>query len=90
MLRRVMIGWVNCAKSVNLAQIQIFRETKSPLTTRQVRKMSEQPAKDRGALIVIEGCDRSGKSTQCRLLDKNLGLLHDVKLMKYPGQTHFA
>lgn len=25
----------------------------------------------RGALIVLEGCDRSGKTTQCKQLGKN-------------------
>ena len=51
--------------------------------------MSEQSSCDRGALIVVEGCDRAGKTTQCRLLDKNLSLESSVKLMKYPGKARF-
>lgn len=42
----------------------------------------------RGALIVFEGCDRSGKTTQCNLLQQNL--LQEganVKLMKFPDRT---
>ncbi|GAB5586397.1 hypothetical protein Unana1_01297 [Umbelopsis nana] len=42
----------------------------------------------RGALIVLEGCDRSGKSTQCASLvdylkSKNI----KSKLLKFPGKT---
>ena len=47
--------------------------------------MPEQ--KKRGAFIVFEGLDRSGKSTQVALLADRLkqgGA--DVKLMKFPGQ----
>ena len=47
--------------------------------------MPEQ--KKRGAFIVLEGLDRSGKSTQAALLADHLkkeGV--DVKLMKFPGQ----
>jgi dTMP kinase len=41
----------------------------------------------RGALIVLEGCDRSGKSTQCASLvdylkSKNI----KSKLLKFPGK----
>ncbi|XP_065840738.1 thymidylate kinase-like [Oscarella lobularis] len=42
----------------------------------------------RGALIVLEGCDRSGKSTQCRKLAeglKNAG--KSVELMQFPNRT---
>ncbi len=40
----------------------------------------------RGALIVLEGCDRVGKSTQCRKLAESLqakGLT--CKLLHFPG-----
>ncbi|KAL1489191.1 hypothetical protein ABEB36_014124 [Hypothenemus hampei] len=42
----------------------------------------------RGALIVIEGVDRSGKSTQCRRLVKNL-LSRNIKaeLLGFPDRT---
>ena len=40
----------------------------------------------RGALIVFEGCDRSGKTTQCNMLLQTLQEKgHSVKLMKFPG-----
>lgn len=42
----------------------------------------------RGALIVFEGCDRSGKTTQCNLLLQSLqGKGHTVDLMKFPDRT---
>ena len=44
--------------------------------------------RSRGALIVIEGIDRSGKSTQCLKLEqslKNAG--HQVKALKFPGMA---
>jgi dTMP kinase len=45
--------------------------------------------KGRGALILIEGLDKAGKSTQCTLLAQNLqskasnGVLH----MRFPDRT---
>ena len=40
----------------------------------------------RGALIVFEGVDRSGKTTQCNMLQKNLNADGgEVQLMKFPG-----
>ena len=44
----------------------------------------------RGALIVFEGCDRSGKTTQCQKL---LNRLHkegvSAELIKFPGRLCF-
>lgn len=41
----------------------------------------------RGAMIVIEGLDRSGKSTQCELLCRSLEKEgHRVKRMRFPGK----
>ena len=41
----------------------------------------------RGALIVFEGCDRVGKSTQCRkLVEKLVKRGAAAKLMKFPGK----
>jgi dTMP kinase len=40
----------------------------------------------RGLFIVVEGCDRSGKSTQCDILVENLqanGV--NTELVKFPG-----
>ena len=42
----------------------------------------------RGALIVFEGCDRVGKTTQVgRLLDTLLSAGHQVQLYKFPNRT---
>lgn len=42
----------------------------------------------RGALIVIEGLDRSGKSTQCQRIIQSLTLKgYPVKAMKFPGSV---
>lgn len=43
----------------------------------------------RGQLILIEGLDRSGKSTQCELLCEKLLLLHggNCKLFKFPDRS---
>lgn len=41
----------------------------------------------RGALVVIEGLDRAGKSTQCELLCDNLKKEgHKVKRMRFPSE----
>lgn len=40
----------------------------------------------RGALIVVEGLDRAGKSSQCELLLHNLQTLgHQAKYIRFPG-----
>lgn len=40
----------------------------------------------RGALIVLEGCDRSGKSTQCKMLKETLDKRgFPVELFRFPG-----
>lgn len=44
-------------------------------------------ATSRGALIVIEGCDRVGKSTQAKLLVNGLMKVgKSSKLMNFPGE----
>ena len=43
---------------------------------------------DRGSLIVFEGCDRSGKSTQCRMLVEKLQELgFAAQLLNFPDRT---
>lgn len=43
-------------------------------------------ATQRGALIVVEGLDRAGKSSQCeRLRDALQKLGHSVKYIRFPG-----
>ncbi|XP_052783907.1 thymidylate kinase-like [Mya arenaria] len=50
--------------------------------------MESGDSASRGALIVIEGCDRGGKTTQCGLLHKNLTQNgKNVQLMKFPDRT---
>lgn len=40
----------------------------------------------RGHLIVVEGLDRSGKTTQCEALCEDIGGEdRDVKYVKFPG-----
>jgi dTMP kinase len=40
----------------------------------------------RGVLVVLEGLDRAGKSSQCKLLhDKLHGMGIPVRLVKFPG-----
>ncbi|KAJ2963256.1 hypothetical protein NQZ79_g1673 [Umbelopsis isabellina] len=42
----------------------------------------------RGALIVVEGCDRSGKSTQCAKLVEYLAANNmKAQLLKFPGKS---
>lgn len=42
---------------------------------------------NRGALIVIEGLDRAGKSTQCSLLSEQLGSTgRQVKSIRFPSK----
>lgn len=48
--------------------------------------MSAMNAVKRGAFIVFEGCDRSGKSTQCKKLMERLNELgKPAQLMRFPG-----
>jgi dTMP kinase len=42
----------------------------------------------RGALIVFEGCDRAGKTTQCkRLVERLLSQNIRAKFMNFPNRT---
>lgn len=41
----------------------------------------------RGALIVIEGCDRSGKTTQCKKVVEVLNSMNiSAEYMNFPGK----
>lgn len=45
----------------------------------------------RGAFIIIEGLDRSGKSTQCNCLCAGLeNEGHKIKRMRFPGRYRVA
>ena len=50
------------------------------------KRSLENEAERRGALIVVEGLDRAGKTSQCETLHKGLqGLGHAVKYIRFPG-----
>ncbi|XP_067668895.1 thymidylate kinase-like isoform X2 [Haliotis asinina] len=52
------------------------------------RRMFSLTMRDRGALVVFEGCDRCGKTTQSnKLLQKLTEEGIPVKLMKFPDRT---
>lgn len=45
--------------------------------------------KRRGLLIVVEGLDRAGKTSQCQLLLEALTRRgHQIKYIKFPGKMH--
>lgn len=44
----------------------------------------------RGAFIVIEGLDRSGKTTQAKLLLDYLQRKTNAKLIKFPGNSNLS
>ena len=47
----------------------------------------DAPAPIRGALVVLEGLDRSGKTTQVKLLEQRfVELGRKVKTMRFPGE----
>jgi dTMP kinase len=47
---------------------------------------SQQTPTRRGALIVVEGLDRAGKSSQCEMLQNYLSEQgHNVKYIRFPG-----
>ncbi|RAL01944.1 bifunctional thymidylate/uridylate kinase [Aspergillus ibericus CBS 121593] len=49
---------------------------------------AQTPSARRGALIVVEGLDRAGKSSQCESLrDKLHQLGHSVKYIRFPDRT---
>ena len=56
-----------------------------------MKSCSMMSTSKRGALIVIEGLDRAGKSTQHGLLCSKLESEgHCVKRMRFPGMQHLA
>lgn len=45
----------------------------------------------RGALIVLEGVDRAGKTTQCKKLIQALQQSgHPAEMMRFPGQKRLC
>lgn len=53
--------------------------------------MAERPSIDkekRGALVVVEGLDRAGKSSQCELLYRSLlDMNYKTKYIRFPGKN---
>ncbi|XP_058460690.1 uncharacterized protein LOC131436167 isoform X2 [Malaya genurostris] len=46
------------------------------------------PNKNRGALVVLEGCDRAGKTTQCkRIVELLTNAGHKAKFMNFPDRS---
>lgn len=65
-----------------------FANPKPPTLSFSYVKMASS---GRGALIVIEGLDRAGKSSQCELLFEHLKSNgHKVKRMRFPGKLKVA
>jgi len=59
--------------------------------SRTVRHIPDSSTARLGAFIVVEGCDRAGKSTQCAKLVERLtseGIA--AKLVKFPGRRNCA
>lgn len=51
----------------------------------------ESRAVARGALVVLEGLDRSGKTTQVKLLQQRFGEQgRKVEVMRFPGRCWFS
>ena len=78
--RSITLDFVNLERNANLPKL---------VTTYQGIVEKEMPLeKKRGALLVLEGCDKSGKTTQCNRLVKrlrNAGV--KTQLMKFPGNV---
>jgi len=55
------------------------------------QQTGHEPAVARGALVVLEGLDRSGKTTQVKLLEQRfVELGRKVKVMRFPGTYHYT
>jgi adenylylsulfate kinase-like enzyme len=66
----------------NTADIHRWRHLAGNNLTSKKTKM----AVARGAMIVFEGCDRCGKSTQClKLVEYLRSLGRKVEMMRFPG-----
>lgn len=67
----------------------------SPAPEAAMSEAGQQESRDgpvaRGALIVLEGLDRSGKTTQVKLLEQRfVELGKKVKVMRFPGMLIIA
>lgn len=58
------------------------------LAAAAIATSSPQPPHARGALVVLEGLDRSGKTTQVKLLEQRfVEAGRKVKVMRFPGTS---
>lgn len=61
--------------------------TSSDADVAAIDMADENTKKGRGHLIVIEGLDRAGKTTQCEALCEDIGGQDkDIKYIKFPGK----
>lgn len=76
-------------KLSNLVVNEIKPENLSKtLGVRGIQTSARTKTMPRGALIVLEGCDRSGKSTQSKLLVESLkNLQYKAELLRFPDRT---
>ena len=69
----------------------MFKEAKKQDKTTLPPAMSEPPSDRsprRGAFVVLEGLDRSGKTTQVKLLEQRfVEEGRPVKVMRFPGAS---
>lgn len=71
--------------SILIYKIQTFTPNHSPSPQSIMADTSATPTR-RGALIVVEGLDRAGKSSQCEMLRDSLSQQgHMVKYIRFPG-----
>jgi dTMP kinase len=59
------------------------------IATSVAAAQQQQPPVGRGALIILEGLDRSGKTTQVKLLEQRfVEAGRKVKAMRFPGKVN--
>ncbi|CAG9863354.1 unnamed protein product [Phyllotreta striolata] len=70
------------------AKISYYLFTCNIHRSNRIRQLTTMCSNKRGALIVVEGVDRSGKSTQCKKLVEALEQANfPAKLMTFPDRT---
>lgn len=85
---------LNIVVSRNFGAFAVRRSLKSQLnysctgSVRRIRMENNFKKDSRGALVVFEGLDRCGKTTQCSRLLKHLEELgHSAELWRFPDRT---
>ncbi|XP_045201663.2 thymidylate kinase-like [Mercenaria mercenaria] len=81
LVNKRLLHLISGAETLNRARI-------SKRYIKMEKRHGIQEVCQRGALIVFEGVDRSGKTTQCNLLEERLNRdSGNVKLLKFPDRT---